>query len=146
MKHSGFTLIESLIYLAIFGVFMTGLIVVLGNLNYRLVERERDFVELRDQQFTFDKVEWLLNVADTVTVVDMSTLELQLESGTLQLVHTSGRLYILSTSRAPEPISPTYITIEDFTVTEETLSSNRHVTVSYTIDNKTISHHIYVSL
>ncbi len=146
MKHSGFTLIESLIYLAIFGVFMTGLIVVLGNLNYRLVERERDFVELRDQQFTFDKVEWLLSVADTVTVVDMSTLELQLESETLQLVHTSGRLYILSTSRAPEPVSPTYITIEDFTVTEETLSSNRHVTVSYTIDNKTISHHIYVSL
>jgi prepilin-type N-terminal cleavage/methylation domain-containing protein len=146
MKHSGFTLIECLIHLAIFGVFMTGLIVVLGNLNYRLVERERDFVELRDQQFIFDKVEWLLNVADTVTVVDMSTLELQLESETLQLVHTSGRLYILSTGRAPEPISPTYITIEDFTVTEETLSSNRHVTVSYTIDNKTISHHIYVSL
>ncbi len=146
MKHFGFTLIECLIYLAIFGVFMSGLVVVLGNLNYRLVERERDFITLRDQQFIFEKVEWLLNTANTISVVDPSTLELLHESETLQLVLTSGRLYILSTNRAPEPISPAYMAIEDLIVIEETTGSDRHVMVSYTIDNKTIPQHIYVPL
>jgi prepilin-type N-terminal cleavage/methylation domain-containing protein len=146
MKHFGFTLIECLIYLAIFGVFMSGLIVVLGNLNYRLVERERDFIVLRDQQFIFDKIEWLLNTADAVTVIDVSTLELQQGAETIQLVQTNGQLFVLSTNREPEGISPTYMTIEDFTVTEETVGSDRHVTFLYTIDNKTISHHIYVPL
>ena len=118
MKHFGFTLIECLIYLAIFGVFMSGLVVVLGNLNYRLVERERDFITLRDQQFIFDKVEWLLNTTDAITVIDISTLEL----------------------------SPAYMAIEDLIVIEETTGSDRHVMVSYTIDNKTIPQHIYVPL
>ncbi len=146
MKHLGFTLIECLIYLAIFGVFMSGLIVVLGNINYRLIERERDFIALRDQQFIFDKVEWLLNTADTVSIVDPSTLELLHESETLQLVLTSGRLYILSMNRVPESISPAYVAIEDLILTEETIGSDKHVVVSYTIDDKTISHHIYVPL
>lgn len=146
MNRSGFTLIECLIYLAIFGVFMSGLVVTLGNLNYRLVERERDFIALRDQQFIYDKIEWLLNTADVVTVLDMSSLELQLESEALQLVSTSGRLFILSTSRAPESISPAYMTIENCIVTEETIGSDRHITVSYTVNNKTASHHIYVPL
>lgn len=146
MKHFGFTLIECLIYLAIFGVFMSGLIVVLGNLNYRLVERERDFIALRDQQFIFDKVEWLLNAANTISVVDPSTLELLHESETLQLVLTSGRLYILSTNRAPEPISSAYMAIEDFAATEETAGSDKRVIVSYTMKDKTVLHHIYVPL
>jgi prepilin-type N-terminal cleavage/methylation domain-containing protein len=146
MKHSGFTLIECLIHLAIFSVFISGLIVVLGNLNYRLVERERDFIVLRDEQFIFDKVEWLLSTANTITVINTSTLELQLESELLRLVLTDGQLFVLSTTRAPEPISPSYMAIKDFMVTEETIGSDRHVTVSYTIGNKTISHHTYVSL
>lgn len=146
MKHFGFTLIECLIYLAIFGVFMSGLIVVLGNLNYRLVERERDFIALRDQQFIFDKIEWLLNTANTVSVVDSSTLELDYGSETLRLVLTDGRLFILSLHRGPELISPAYMAIEDFTATEETVDSDKRVGVSYTIDNKTISHHVYVPL
>ncbi len=146
MKHFGFTLIECLIYLAIFGVFMSGLIVVLSNLNYRLVERERDFIALRDQQFIFDKVEWLLNTTDAITVIDISTLELSHGSETLQVVLTGGQLFILSLNRAPEPISPAYMAVEDFIVTEETIGSDKHVVVSYTIDDKTISHHIYVPL
>ncbi len=146
MKHFGFTLIECLIYLAIFGVFMSGLIVVLGNLNYRLVERERDFIALRDQQFIFDKIEWLLNTANTVSVVDSSTLELDYGSETLRLVLTDGQLFILSLHRGPELISPAYMAIEDFTATEETVDSDKQVGVSYTIDNKTISHHVYVPL
>lgn len=36
--------------------------------------------------------------------------------------------------------------VEDFIVTEETIGSDKHVVVSYTIDDKTISHHIYVPL
>ncbi|MFN3693035.1 MAG: type II secretion system protein [Candidatus Paceibacteria bacterium] len=146
MKHFGFTLIECLIYLAIFGVFMSGLIVVLGNLNYRLVERERDFIALRDQQFIFDKIEWLLNTANTVSVVDSSTLELDYGSETLRLVLTDGQLFILSLHRGPELISPAYMAIEDFTATEETVDSDKQVGVSYIIDNKTISHHVYVPL
>ncbi len=146
MNRSGFTLIECLIYLAIFGVFMSGLVVTLGNLNYRLVERERDFIALRDQQFIYDKIEWLLNTADVVTVVDISTLELQQGSEALQLVLTDGQLFIQSLTQEPEPISTTYMTIEDFAATEETVGSDRRVMVSYTIKDKTVLHHIYVPL
>ncbi len=146
MKHFGFTLMECLIYLAIFGVFISGLIVVLGNLNYRIVERERDFIALRDEQSIFDKIEWLLSTANAVSVVDSSTLELDHGSETLRLVLTSGQLFVLSTNRGPEPISPSYMAIKDFAVIEETIGSDRHVMVSYTIGNKTIPHHIYVPL
>jgi prepilin-type N-terminal cleavage/methylation domain-containing protein len=146
MRQFGFTLIECLLYLAIFSVFMTGLVVALGHLNYRLLERERDFTMLRDQQFLFDKIEWFLNTASTITVTSGSVLEIQQETETFQLRLMDERLFVMSESHVPEPLSPTYLKVNDFAVSEEIVGTSRQVTVTYVAEGKTISHHVYVPL
>lgn len=145
MKQSGFTLLECLLYLAIFSVFMSGLIVILGNQKLRLAERERDFIQLGDEQFMFEKVEWLLNSSELVSVVD-GQLQLERSSESLQLTLLNEQLFIQSTVRPPEAISPSYLRVENFSVEENTLSSDRHIRVTYTVDGIKTTHTLYVPL
>ncbi|MFM2340213.1 MAG: hypothetical protein RLZZ360_849 [Candidatus Parcubacteria bacterium] len=146
MKAHGFTLIECLLYLMIFSVFVTSLVVLLSNQAYHMRLYEQDFITLRDRQFVFDKIEWLLQTADSVVVIDSATLEVSIAGESLQLVSNNERLFLLSLHRAPEPISPTRLTVGSWQVREEYLGVDRRIVINYRIQGESVTQVVYVPL
>ncbi len=142
MKNHGFTLLECLIYLAIFSVFVTSTVVVLGDLRHELAQRHIDFDKLEDRRFLFQKIEYFLNTADTITVFDAHTLQMLHGSVATELVLQDNQFFLRYIDRPPEAINPAHMMVADVLFTA-TSSSYTHVSVRYRVDGRLVQHHWY---
>jgi type II secretory pathway pseudopilin PulG len=143
MKNRAFTLLECLIYLAIFSVFVTNTVVVLGDLRHELAQQQIDFARLGDRHFLFQKIEYLLNTADTVIVVDTHTLQIIRDSVTTELVLQNNQFFLRYIDRLSESISPSYLVVDDVAFSVTTNTPYTHVLVEYRVDGKLVRHSWY---
>jgi hypothetical protein len=76
MKHRGFTLIETVVYVGLFGVLMTGGVVTLYALMTSIADNRTVLATYTEMQFVHQKVAWSLMGATAVTAISSSSLEI----------------------------------------------------------------------
>lgn len=86
----GFTLFETLVYIALFSFIMSGIILS----AYQIFESSARVKTLADREvelnFVLRKLEWLLNSVTNVSVLD--------DGGTLQVLHNNGEIFSFTTA------------------------------------------------
>jgi type II secretory pathway component PulJ len=130
VDSAGFTLIEALVYLALFTLIMSGAFAG----AYQIVEHSnRTRVEIahnEELQFLLRKMEWALGSASDVTYPergdDGERLEVTGSYGTLRFRVEDGVLTLND-----EPLSGEYVTIADFAVSHETSPEQVTLSVSF---------------
>lgn len=76
MKQSGFTLLETIIYCALFSVLMTSaLITVYALMNSNEVTHEQT-KRIAEASFIQQKLEWVFSNATDVTIINAETIEI----------------------------------------------------------------------
>lgn len=146
MRQAGFTIIELLIYLTLSSTFVTGLVVVLGDVQMQLTNRQQDFFIHSQKQFVFTKIEWLLNSAKEVTITNESSIDVLLQNGTvLGLRAQDGGLYIVSSDRLPEPLLPERLRVQSMSFVMTTNGTYDEVRLMYQLDGDSYIHYHYGS-
>lgn len=115
MKNKGFTLLETIIYLGLFSVLMSGALVAVytllqsgtQNLNAISIQAEGTFINR--------KLSWALSGATTVTVPDLHTIiiirpDLGTESH-LTITEQNGAFSIARGTEEPTPFTNSFLTI-----------------------------------
>ena len=124
-RESGFTLIEMLIYTALFTIIMTGTLVV----AYQIIEsgqkvRARVMAE-EEANFVLQKIAWAVNSASAIhapapgasdAFLSVARAGLSVSDNPLLFDVDSGVMRIRRGSAVPKPISGSEVTISNFTV------------------------------
>ncbi len=84
IKQSGFTLIETLIYLALFGMIFSGVIVCVFNILESSGRNQAKVMLQEDGNFIAAKINWALSQAQNITIPTAGDLQLATASGTLE--------------------------------------------------------------
>jgi prepilin-type N-terminal cleavage/methylation domain-containing protein len=137
-NSAGFTLIEMLVYLALFALIMTGAFVS----AYQLIEhsaRTQAQVERSEELgFLIRKITWALGSAVSVGVSGDDTLTIVTGAGTLRFEHDGEALLLNG-----EPLSSNRVSVSGWSVSYEPGSGR--VAVGVTIDETdTVSTTVYV--
>lgn len=75
MKNKGFTLLETIIYCAIFSVLMTSALVTVYSLMSSSVNTKQATAIIAEATFIQQKLDWIFLGATAVTMIDSVTLE-----------------------------------------------------------------------
>lgn len=126
-KQGGFTLIETLIYIALFGMILTGVIVS----SYPLfTNTERSMASVTDEgeaAFILRKFSWAMNSATAVSVPNATTLIVDSDTFT-----TSGADLTLN----GVPLNATRSPVSGFSVTKN--AADDYVELSFIVGAKTV--------
>ena len=76
MKHSGFTLLETIIYCALFSVLMTSAIVTVYALMYSNEKTEYQTNSIAEATFINEKLTWAFSNATEVEVINAHTVHI----------------------------------------------------------------------
>lgn len=76
MKNSGFTLLETIIYLALFSVLMSGATVTVYQLLSSIDKDERTLKVLTESNFINQKLDWALSGKSEIEIIDSDTFKI----------------------------------------------------------------------
>ncbi len=76
MKNSGFTLLETIIYLALFSVLMSGAVMAVYQLLSSIDKDERTLKVLTESNFINQKLDWALSGKSVIEIIDTNTLKI----------------------------------------------------------------------
>lgn len=83
-KQSGFTLIEALIYLALFGLLFTGVIICVYSVLESSDRNQAKALMQADANFIAAKINWALSGAQSISVPAQGNLQITTPSGPLE--------------------------------------------------------------
>lgn len=139
----GFTLLEVVVYLALFGVLMTGVIRTV----YELLETSRETAVAlaiqNDGSFVLQKIAWALGDVETIAIIDTTTLEIVRSddvANPLRFSVEDGRFYLKRGSEEKSPLTNLKHNVYNvsFVLTHPTPESN-YLKVSFLIDDAPFS-------
>lgn len=141
MKITGFTLIEVVIYLALFSLLMTGILqTVYIVFETTTVSEDKIFV-LADGNFLNQKLTWLFTGATAVDVISTSSVSILRpdlgSSSLLTLSSSGGAWYLQRGTSSPQTLINDHIFVSDtiITVTPETSGKASVLLISYKLAN-----------
>ena len=140
MTSRGFTLLETIIYIALFGVLMSGVLVAV----YQLIDggiRNMQSVAVQEEGlFINRKISWALSGATTVTAPDAKTLiivrpDLGAQSP-LTITEQAGEMRLARSTAAPLPLTTAELMVADTNITVVPAGAGipASVRVSYTVE------------
>lgn len=140
MNQKGFTLLETVIYIALFSLLMAGVIVAVFNI---FASNDRNEISVGIQEegtFVARKLSWALTSASTVSTTSASTLvvtrpDLAAQSP-LTLTQSAGRLTLARGSGAGMALTGLRFTVSSttFTITPATSGIATSVKMTYSIN------------
>ena len=150
MNIRGFTLLETLIYIALFGVLMTGTLVTVYELLLSFEHNSRAIAIQEEGIFLQRKINWALVGATTVSIPNASTLIITrpdlFTQSPLTVRVNGGKAYLKR-----EDSNETVLTGEGFLVTDvhiTTISAQSntptHVRITYTINDVPFVYETYL--
>ncbi len=150
-NNAGFTLMETMIYIALFGILMSGAVVGVYNL---VLSNDRNILESRIQEegvFINRKINWALTGATSVSVngggdtltINRPSLGVQ---SPLKITTTSGLVYISRGAGVSVPISSERFKIHDmnFVYTASVNGRPSSIYISFFINDKQFTFRNYL--
>jgi hypothetical protein len=138
-QESGFTLLETVLYLALFGLVI-GNATLLGHAVTQNIEKQVGKLETQEHAgFVVDKIKWLLdnNAVVSPGPGDVSPkLILTGDSGRNEVGELSGRLQIQKNSAPPVFLTPTGDEIKNFTARQD---SNNELIIEFQLNGQVFS-------
>ncbi len=146
MKNNGFTLIETIIYIALFGVLMSGALVTIYALLGSVESNQRFEAAYSEGLFINKKIAWELSFATDVVVMASGTLSIIRPDGVVSLMASSSRWWLQVGGGTALPVSsPEYIVSNVlFTSAIPTLDIPTRVSVQYQIKGVPFSYVTYI--
>jgi Tfp pilus assembly protein PilE len=141
MKIQGFTLLETIIYVALFSMLMTGVLVTV----YELIEsgtHNRMAVAIQEEgTFVNRKLSWALSGATVVTTPDAQTLVITHPSGIgypheIKITESAEQMQLSREGAAPQPLTTSEFKIENtnFSVEPPSTGLPTKISVRYEIE------------
>lgn len=136
MRNNGFTLLETIIYCALFSVLMTSALVTVYALVSSSDKTKKATALVAEVNFLEQKFDWIFMGVTAVSVVGSTTVEIvrpDLGSDSpLQLVAKNNTLYLkrASSNEKPLTLSPFFVQHVQFTVSSSTIN------IRYSINNQ----------
>jgi prepilin-type N-terminal cleavage/methylation domain-containing protein len=148
MKNYGFTLLETIIYIALFGVLMSGALLTVYELLGSTTSNARAAAILMEGTFVNRKLSWALTGAVAVSSLDPFTLsitrpDLGSASPLVFSQVASDLRFSLGTSAAVSILADEFA-ITNWQMVVTTMPSGQQVQIKYTLDAVPFSYETYV--
>ncbi|MEI6660188.1 MAG: prepilin-type N-terminal cleavage/methylation domain-containing protein [bacterium] len=117
-KHNrAFTLIEAVIYIALFGILMSGVIVATDQLIQGSHRNEQSISIQEEGTFIIRKINWALSSASSVSSLKENTLVIHMPDGILRTIWGDGSgIYISKSNNIPVVTNSTVLNASAFPV------------------------------
>jgi type II secretory pathway pseudopilin PulG len=136
MKHSGFTLLETIIYCALFSILMTSAIVAVNALISSNSDTKTATSIVAEATFINQKLAWLFSGVSSVAQISTSTLQVvRSDLGTdspLTINVLDNNIFITRNNSQAKPLTGLPFLITDVNIQYESQS----VHISYSINDK----------
>jgi prepilin-type N-terminal cleavage/methylation domain-containing protein len=113
MKKLGFTLLETMIYIALFGVLMSGALVTVYALLGSVASNQQFEAAYSEGLFINQKIAWLLSDAVDVAVVASGTLKIIRPDSTVFLTASSSEWWLTTQGGSALPVSSPEFTVSE---------------------------------
>lgn len=120
MKKNGFTLIETLIYLALFAIIMTGVLTSVYSVSETSSRNQAQAMVLEEGTFLVGKIDWALSGAreiDQPTSVGNTLLLTRFDGSTITIEATGTDMLLTRDSSSPQVLNNTNVSVENLTFT-----------------------------
>ncbi len=146
MKKTGFTLLETMIYIALFAVLMSGALVTVYALLGSVADNQTFESAYTEGLFVYQKLTWALSDAAAVVVVDSVTLKVVHEHHSLLFTASSSQWWLTKDLGPTRPVSSPEFPVSDvqLMVSVATPDLPAHVQVRYRIDGIPFSYVTYL--
>lgn len=134
MKNNGFTLLETIMYCALFSILMSGTIVAVYALMSSSSQTKIDTGTIAEASFINQKLTWLFTSATNVTQISSSSLQVERPDlgadSPVTITVQANNLFITRQSSQPQPLTGL-----PFNITDTTLEiSTSTVSISYSLN------------
>jgi len=142
MKNRGVTLLETIIYLGLFGVLMSGALVTVYQLLHAGTHTMERIAVQEEGLFINRKLSWAFAGATAVSAPDTKTLLITRpdlgEQSPLTITEQTGALLLARGGAAPVPLTTSELVVSSTSVTVEPAQSGipALVRVSYAVDGQ----------
>lgn len=149
MKQNGFTLIETIVYIALFGVLMTSTLVTVYELLGSSEINKTALIIQTEETFINSKLRWAITGATAVTAPSGDELIVtsapHLPFSQLIFYVDNEILYIKRDTNPPEALTSTDMTISNFlaTITPATAVSPEYIQIKYQLNQTPFIFEIY---
>ena len=135
MKQSGFTLLETIIYCALFSVLMTSAIVTVYALTESNEKTEKRINTITEATFINEKLAWAFSNATAVEIIDAQTLRITrpdlLSQSPLLVEFKNDTLYLSRGSSGAQVLIAPYFTV----VLQSIFLEDQVLTIKYNLEN-----------
>lgn len=142
-NNTGFTLIEALVYLALFGILMSGAIIAAYNLFESGARNSAKIIIQSEGDFLLSKVNWALSGISSINAPLVNTTGSQLLVtavdpliGSISIEQAGNNIVIIK-SGITETLNNSNVTIENLTFDYHNKSGVEWITTSFTLNTKT---------
>ena len=154
MKHlrlkRGFTILETIMYIALFSLLMTGILVTVYELLAGGAQNRESVAIQEEGTFINRKIGWALSGATAISVPDSKTLVLTRPDlggqSPLTITESAGQMFISRGSVAPTPLTTAEFTVENGHISLIPASGGgpAGVSVHYTIEGVPFAYKSYL--
>lgn len=137
MKTLGFTLLETIIYIALFGVLMSGALVTVYSLLGSVASNQKFEAAYSEGLFVNQKMARLLSEATDLVVIDRSTLKIIRLDSSVFLFASSSQWWLTTSRGSTLPLSSAGVHVSDvlLDVSQATSEKPAVIRVQYHIGN-----------
>jgi type II secretory pathway pseudopilin PulG len=144
MKKQGFTLLETIIYCALFSILMTSAIGTVFALMDSTTRTKNAISIIAEANFVNQKLTWLFNGTVIVTIIDAHTIRItRADLGAdnpVTLQASSSNLFLTRGSSQPKPLTGSPFIITNFSIDYD----SPDLIINYAINGNTFRFESYV--
>jgi prepilin-type N-terminal cleavage/methylation domain-containing protein len=151
MKQRGFTLIETVVYIGIFGMIMTGAMVTLYTLLHSVTNNRAVISAYTEMNFVTQKLDWALSGASAITLISSSSLKITRpdlgEDSPMVVSIDQGQFYLARGSSNQNALSDASFLITDgmFSVGTSSFGSSTEVALTYRCNDIPFLYRTFIS-
>lgn len=152
MKIKGFTLIETIVYIGLFGILMSGGVVAVYALLTSIHENRSEITRHIEAQFVNNKLSWALAGAASVVVVETTTLAIEREdlgvASPLQFSVTESQFFLKRGTGPNVPLSAKKTIVSDvrMSAVDMPLYHRTEVSIYYRLDGVPFQYRTYIPM
>lgn len=146
-SNTGFSLIETILYLALYGIIIGGLVISVFNIFESHNRNKSKAMLVEEGLYLLNKIDWALSGAQSVNTatdhqISIRTLNLPENQNPLKLDFDSGNMRLTRGLSNPKILNNSNTSVENLTFTHTVLSgvgiAPESITASFTLSTKTV--------
>lgn len=110
INESGVTLLETLVYIALFSVIIGGTLVAVFQIVESTSKSQARVLALSEGTFIISKIKWLSSGAESIVIQDPASVVVT-KAGIAYTLTVSGGVFTFATAEASLPLSSSYVVV-----------------------------------